>query len=96
MTIEGTGTDKVFGFFLQARAVSNDASYGSFDSSSLPAKSQLRPCAGAADAVTHTDSMAKKNLVFTWTAPSGNATGDIRFVYVKAVRYVKSGVVRRG
>ncbi|XP_071482687.1 reelin domain-containing protein 1-like, partial [Diadema antillarum] len=101
ISIEGTNGAEVYGFFLQARGVNSNTSYGSFVDP-LPTKSQLRPCQGTADAVTHTDPTAKGSLIeFTWQAPPAE-TGSIRFLGTVALNHdefytdIESEVIAEG
>ncbi|XP_071499937.1 reelin domain-containing protein 1-like [Diadema antillarum] len=101
ISIEGTDGAQIHGFFLQARGVDSNISYGSF-TNRFPAKSKVLACQTVNDAVTHTDPTAKgSRLVFTWQAPRAN-TGSIRFIGSVALNHdefytdIESEVIAEG
>ncbi|KAK1803776.1 hypothetical protein P4O66_020801, partial [Electrophorus voltai] len=65
------------GLLLQARSVPEDHVVGG-EFTLLPPGTHTLSCLSTGDTVTHSDKLLKRNLSFTWRAPS-RPSGDLRF-----------------
>ncbi|KAF5904173.1 reelin domain-containing protein 1, partial [Clarias magur] len=65
------------GLLLHARSVVGDRVVGG-KFTLYPPGTHTVSCLSAADTVTHSDKLLKRNLSFTWRAPA-QPSGDLRF-----------------
>ncbi|XP_035377132.1 reelin domain-containing protein 1 isoform X2 [Electrophorus electricus] len=88
------------GLLLQARSVPEDHVVGG-EFTLLPPGTHTLSCLSTGDTVTHSDKLLKRNLSFTWRAPS-RPSGDLRFYITVVYSYfvygarIRSSVVHDG
>ncbi|KAF4096287.1 hypothetical protein G5714_022256 [Onychostoma macrolepis] len=88
------------GFLLQARSVLEDRVVGG-EFTLHPPSTHTLSCLSTDDTITHSDKMLKRNLSFSWRAPT-QPSGDLRFYITLVQSYfvywsrIRSAVVHDG
>ncbi|XDV46537.1 hypothetical protein PO909_014419 [Leuciscus waleckii] len=100
LTVTVQSSRAFMGFLLQARSVLEDrVVVGEF--TLHPPNTHTLSCLGSDDTVTHSDKMLKRNLSFSWRAPT-QPSGDLRFYITLVQSYfvswsrIRSAVVHDG
>ncbi|KAG1932433.1 hypothetical protein F2P79_021244 [Pimephales promelas] len=95
----GWSSRAFMGFLLQARSVLEDRVVGEF--THHPPSTHTLSCLDTDDTVTHSDKTLKRNLSFSWRAPT-HPSGDLRFYITLVQSYfvswsrIRSAVVHDG
>ncbi|XP_067301597.1 reelin domain-containing protein 1-like [Pseudorasbora parva] len=83
LTVTVQSSRAFMGFLLQARSVLEDRVVGG-EFTLHPPSTHTLSCLSTGDTVTHSDKMHKRNLSFSWRAPT-QPSGDLRF-YITLVQ----------
>ncbi|XP_042569888.1 reelin domain-containing protein 1-like [Cyprinus carpio] len=100
LTVTVQSSRAFMGFLLQARSVLEDRLVGG-EFMLHPPSTHTLSCLSADDTVTHSDKMLKRNLSFSWRAPT-QSSGDLRFYITLVQSYfvywtrIRSAVVHDG
>ncbi|XP_059384604.1 reelin domain-containing protein 1-like [Carassius carassius] len=100
LTVTVQSSRAFMGFLLQARSVVEDRVVGG-EFTLHPPSTHTLSCLSPDDTVTHSDKMLKRNLSFSWRAPT-HPSGDLRFYITLVQSYfvywsrIKSAVVHDG
>ncbi|XP_039516892.1 reelin domain-containing protein 1-like [Pimephales promelas] len=99
LTVTVQSSRAFMGFLLQARSVLEDRVVGEF--THHPPSTHTLSCLDTDDTVTHSDKTLKRNLSFSWRAPT-HPSGDLRFYITLVQSYfvswsrIRSAVVHDG
>ncbi|XP_050952887.1 reelin domain-containing protein 1 isoform X2 [Labeo rohita] len=100
LTVTVQSSRAFMGFLLQARSVVEDRVVGG-EFTLHPPSTHTLSCLSTDDTVTHSDKMLKRNLSFSWRAPT-QPSGDLRFYITLVQSYfvywsrIRSAVVHDG
>ncbi|XP_073678869.1 uncharacterized protein [Garra rufa] len=100
LTITVQSSRAFMGFLLQARSILEDRVVGG-EFTRHPPSTHTLSCLSTDDTVTHSDKMLKRNLSFSWRAPT-QPSGDLRFYITLVQSYfvywsrIRSAVVHDG
>ncbi|XP_051735037.1 reelin domain-containing protein 1-like isoform X1 [Ctenopharyngodon idella] len=100
LTVTVQSSRAFMGFLLQARSVLEDRVVGG-EFTLHPPSTHTLSCLSTDDTVTHSDKMLKRNLSFSWRAPT-QPSGDLRFYITLVQSYfvywsrIRSAVVHDG
>ncbi|XP_058619748.1 reelin domain-containing protein 1-like [Onychostoma macrolepis] len=100
LTVTVQSSRAFMGFLLQARSVLEDRVVGG-EFTLHPPSTHTLSCLSTDDTITHSDKMLKRNLSFSWRAPT-QPSGDLRFYITLVQSYfvywsrIRSAVVHDG